>query len=196
MSDEPVTVEELAEKTDAYLHEGSLTPEEYEALKQSVAELTPIFSTGNSYFVLGSYGHPEIRRLQLVKDRLNRKPNAYAFLMVDIRSEWTNTYLKFRLLADYADRIVGVAEHAQGGFLVEQGYFTALEKYFTKTNVFKRVYDSLDADAIDTNIDLDNPYSGMQTAIFEMLDDAGRLYQWTDEDDLAECAEALISRQN
>jgi len=61
-----------------------------------------------------------------VKDRLNRQPGAYAFLMVDIRSEWTNTYLKFRLLADYTDTLVGVAEHSQGGFLVEQGYFTAL----------------------------------------------------------------------
>ncbi|WP_336022676.1 hypothetical protein [Halobellus salinisoli] len=195
MSDEPVTVDELAEKADEYLHEGSLTPEEYEALKQSVAEFTPIFSAGNSYFVLGSYGHPEIRRLQLVKDRLNRKPDAYAFLMVDIRSEWMNTYLKFRLLADYTDLIVGVAEHAQGGFLVEQGYFTALEEYFTKTYVFKRKYDSLDADAIDTSIDIDNPYSGMQTAIFDMLDDAGRLYQWTSGDDLVDCAEALVSRQ-
>jgi len=38
MSEDPVTVEELAEKADEYLHEASLTPEEYEALKQSVAE--------------------------------------------------------------------------------------------------------------------------------------------------------------
>ncbi|WP_049987592.1 hypothetical protein [Halobellus rufus] len=196
MSDEPVTVDELAEKADEYLHEGSLTPEEYEALKQSVAELSPIFSAEESYFVLGSYGKPEIRRLQLVKDRLNRQPGAYAFLMVDIRSEWTNTYLKFRLLADYTDLIVGVAEHGQGGFLVEQGYFTALEKYFTKTHVFKREYDSLNADAVDTSINIDNPYSGMQTAIFDMLDDAGRLYQWTTEDDLIGCAEALVRGQN
>ena len=147
MSEDPVTVDELVEKADEYLHEASLTPEEYVALKQSVAELTPIFSAENSYFVLGSYGRPEIRRLQLVKDRLNRQPNAYAFLMVDIRSEWTNTYLKFRLLADYTDLIMGVAEHAQGGFLVEQGFFTALEEYFTKTHVFKREYDSWDTDA-------------------------------------------------
>ncbi|WP_117595672.1 hypothetical protein [Haloprofundus halophilus] len=193
MSEEPVTVDELAEKADEYLHEASLTPEEYEALKQSVAELTPIFSAENSYFVLGSYGKLEIRRLQLVKDRLNRQPGAYAFLMVDIRSEWTNTYLKFRLLADYTDVIVGVAEHAQGGFLVEQGYFTALEEYFAKTHVFKREYDSLDADAVGTGTDIDNPYSGMQTAIFEMLNDAGRLCQWSSEDDLIECAEALVS---
>ena len=121
MSEDPISVDELAEKADEYLHETSLTPEEYEVLKQSVAELTAIFSAERSYFVLGSYGRPEIRRLQLVKDRLNRQPDAYAFLMVDVRSEWTNTYLKFRLLADYTDVIVGVAEHAQGGFLVERG---------------------------------------------------------------------------
>jgi hypothetical protein len=196
MSEDPVTVEELAEKADKYLYESSLTPEEYEALKQSVAELTPIFSAENSYFVLGSYGRPEIRRLQLVKDRLNRQPDSYAFLMVDIRSEWTNTYLKFRLLADYADVILGVAEHAQGGFLVEQGYFTALEEYFAKTHVFKREYDSLDAETIDTNVNIENPYSGMQTAIFEMLDNAGRLCQWTSEDALVKCTEAVVSGQN
>jgi hypothetical protein len=31
--------------------------------------------------------------------------------------------------------MVDVAEHAQGGFLVEQGYFTALEKYSEKIHV-------------------------------------------------------------
>jgi len=195
MSEDPVTVDELAEKADEYLHEASLTPEEYEALKQSVAELTPIFSAKNSYFVLGSYGKHEIRRLQLVKDRLNRQPGAYAFLMVDIRSEWTNTYLKFRLLADHTDVIVGVTEHAQGCFLVEQGYFTALEEYFAKTHVFKREYNTIDADAIDTNVAVESPYSGMQTAIFEMLNDARRLCRWTTENDLVECAEALVSDQ-
>ncbi|MGB9960716.1 hypothetical protein ACOZ32_00660 (plasmid) [Halobacterium sp. MBLA0001] len=191
MSEEPVTVDELAAKADEYLHETSLTPKEYEALKQSVAELTPIFSAENSYFVLGSYGQPEIRRLQLVKDRLNRRPGAYAFLMVDIRSEWTNTYLKFRLLADYTDTIVGVAEHAQGGFLVEQGYFTALEEFFAKTHVFKREYETLDLEDVETGVTSENPYSGMQTAIFEMLDDGGRLCRWTTEDELVECVGTL-----
>ena len=191
MSEGPVTVDELAEKADEYLHETSLTPEEYEALKQSVAELTPIFSAENSYFVLGSYGKPEIRRLQLVKDRFNRQPGAYAFLMVDIRSEWTNTYLKFRLLADYTDIIVGVAEHAQGGFLVEQGYFTAREEYFSKTHLFKRQYETLDLAKVDTGVTSENPYSGMQTTIFEMLDDGNRLCRWATEEDLIECADNL-----
>ncbi|MFC6825028.1 hypothetical protein [Halopelagius fulvigenes] len=191
MSEESVTVEELAERADDYLRDASLTPEEYEALKHSVAELAPLFSADRAYFVLGSYGQPEIRRLQLVKDRLNRRPDAYAFLMVDVRSEWTNTYLKFRILADYADAIVGVAEHTHGGFLVEQGYFTALEEYFRKTHVLKREYEGLDAEAVDTDVDVERPYSGMQTAIFEMLSDAGRLCRWTTEDDLIECAENL-----
>lgn len=191
MGDDAISVEELAERADEYLREASLSPAEYEALKHSVAELTPIFSSERAYFVLGSYGQPEIRRLQLVKDRLNRRSGTYAFLMVDIRSEWTNTYLKFRLLADYTDYIVGVAEHSQGGFLVEQGYFTALEEYFAKTHVCKREYDGLDTEDVATGVDVEDPYSGMQTAIFEMLEEGGRLCRWTTEADLIECVEML-----
>ncbi len=191
MSEDPATVEELAETAAEYLHDTTLTPAEYQAIKESVAELSPIFSAERAYFVLGSYGDPEIRRLQLVKDRLNRRPDAYAFLMIDVRSEWTNTYLKFRILADYADAIVGVAEHAQGGFLVEQGYFTALEEYFRKTHVLTREYGDIDPGEVDTGVDVDDPYSGMQIAIFEMLEDAGRLCRWTTEDDLVACADAL-----
>ena len=190
MSEEPAG-EDLAAKADEYLHEMSLTPAEYEALKQSVAELSPIFTTERAYFVLGSYGRPEIHRLQLVKDRLNRRADTYAFLMVDIRSEWVNTYLKFRVLADYADYIIGVAEHDQGGFLVEQGYFTTLETYFVKTHVLTREYESISTEEIDTNADPENPYSGMQTAIFEMLADAGRLWRWSTEAELLECTEKL-----
>ena len=44
MSEEAETVEDLVKRAEAYLHETSLTPEGYEALKQSVAELSPIFS--------------------------------------------------------------------------------------------------------------------------------------------------------
>jgi len=52
MSEDPVTINELAEKAGEYFHEATLTPEEHEALKQSVAELNPIFSAKESYFVL------------------------------------------------------------------------------------------------------------------------------------------------
>ncbi|WP_268893133.1 hypothetical protein [Salinirussus salinus] len=40
MSENSITVEDIAERAEAHLHETSLTPEEYEALKQSVAELS------------------------------------------------------------------------------------------------------------------------------------------------------------
>jgi len=182
---------ELVAKADDHLHDASLSPEEYEALKHSVAELSPIFTADRSYFVLGSYGRPEIHRLQLVKDRLNRRPGTYAFLMVDIRKEWVNTYLKFRILADYTDLVIGVSEHDQGGFLVEQGYFTAIETYFQKTHVVKRDYTDLTSEDVDTNVDTENPYSGMQTAIFDMVDDADRLYVWTTEEDLIDVTTEL-----
>lgn len=177
-------VAELEAKANEYLHDSSLSPTEYEDLKHSVAELSPLFSGDRTYFVLGSYGRPEIHRLQLVKDRLNRRANTYAFLMVDIRQEWVNTYLKFRILADYTDFIIGVTEHDQGGFLVEQGYFTALETYFEKTYVLKREYTTLTSEDIETNANINNPYSGMQIAIFEMLNEVGRLYIWETEDEL------------
>jgi hypothetical protein len=170
-------------------YEVSLKPQPQ--IKESTAELSPIFSADRAYFVLGSYGDPEISRLQLLRDRLNRRPGAYAFLMIDVHQEWTNSYLKFRLLSDYTDTVVGVAEHARGGFLVEQGYFTALEGYFAKTHVLKREYEGLDPDAIDTSVDVDDPYSGMQTAIFDMLEEAGRLHRWRTEEDLRERADAL-----
>jgi hypothetical protein len=111
--------------------------------------------------------------------------------MVDIRQEWVNTYLKFRILADYTDFIIGISEHDQGGFLVEQGYFTALETYFQKTHVLKREYTDLTSEGVETNANTENPYIGMQTAIFEMLDEAGRLYIWTTEDDLINATKDL-----
>jgi hypothetical protein len=68
---------------------------------------------------------------------------------------------------------------------------TALEEYFAKTHVCQREYDGLDPGDVDTGVDIQNPYSGMQTAIFEMLEDHGRLYRWTTEEDLVECVENI-----
>lgn len=169
----------VREKADEYLHEPDLSLEEYEKLTQSISELTPVLRSDRSYFVLGSYGREEIRRLQLVKDRLNRRPNTYAFLMVDVRGEWVNGVFKFRILADFADHVVGVVEHDQSGFLVEQGLFVAEESYFRKTHVLRREYDD------------EQPYSWMQESVFALLDEAGRLYAWSDEGSLAETVEAV-----
>ena len=170
---------EILEKADSHLHDTNLTLEEYEELTDAISELAPLFRHEIAYFVLGSYGREEIRRLRLVKDRLNRRPNAYAFLMVDVRGEWANVVLKFRLLGDYADRIVGVAEHDRSGFLVEQGLFIAESDYFEKTHVLKRV-----AEAVDS-------YNWMQESVFELLDREGRLCRWSDERSLVECVRTV-----
>lgn len=193
MADESqISAAELAARAEDYLHSGTLTPDDYESLKHHVAELSRFFTDRDAYFILGSYGEAEIGRLRAVKDRINRHDGSYAFLMIDIRREWTNTYLKFRILADYTDVIIGVAEHDRGGFLVEQGYFTALEKYFVKTHVFKREYDGIDPATVDTEVALDSPFSAMQTDVFEMLAEAGRLCTWMTEAELLDCTDAVI----
>jgi hypothetical protein len=56
-----------------------------------------------------------------VVDRLNRRQDAYAFRMVDIRGEWDNSIQKFCLIADIVTYLVGVAEKEPSDFLVEQG---------------------------------------------------------------------------
>ena len=178
-SDSLPDLTEISEKATEYLHGETLSLEEYESLSNAISELTPLVQTDSTYFVLGSYGREEIRRLQLVKDKLNRRPNSYAFLMVDIRGEWKNGVYKFRVLADFSDYIIGVVEHDQSGFLVEQGLFVAEESYFEKTHVLQREYD-------------DNwPYSWMQEGIFELLECNGRLYTWKNEDELAVTAEKI-----
>lgn len=170
---------EIAAKADEYLRDANLSLEEYEELSDAVSELAPLVRTDASYFVLGSYGRDEIRRLQLVKDRLNRRPNAYAFLMVDVRGEWKNGVLKFRVLADFADYVVGVVEHDRSGFLVEQGLFVAEESYFEKTHVLRREYEG------------ESPYSWMQESVFALLDEEGRLYAWEDADALVPATEKI-----
>lgn len=170
---------EMIEKADTYLHDTELTLEEYEGLTDAISELAPLFRHEVAYFVLGSYGREEIRRLHLVKDRLNRRPRAYAFLMVDVQGEWANGVLKFRVLGDFADHIVGVAEHDQSGFLVEQGLFVAQSDYFEKTHVLKRIEGSVDS------------YNWMQESVFELLDREGRLCRWNDKRSLVECVRTI-----
>lgn len=170
---------ELIEKADSYLHDANLTLEEYEGLTDAISELAPLFRHEVAYFVLGSYGREDIRRLHLVKDRLNRRRNAYAFLMVDVRGEWTNGVLKFRVLGDFADRIVGVAEHDRSGFLVEQGLFVAESDYFEKTHALKRIEEAVDS------------YNWMQESVFELLDREDRLCRWNDEQSLVECVRTV-----
>jgi hypothetical protein len=178
----PAPDEVLASTTDR-LKQAELTLEDNAEIIDAVSELTPAFENERSYFVLGNYDRDPIRRLNLVVDRLNRRPDAYAFRMVDVTGEWDNSIQKFCLIADLVSYVVGVAEADPSGFLVEQGLLVGTEEYFEKSHVCKREYPDDEHDG--------DPFSWMERGVFELLGDDGRLYRWRTEEELIEAAGAI-----
>lgn len=117
----PISAEirtEIQEQAEAHYRGLEFTYEDFEAIVTSVSELDEIRTTDNSYFVLGSYADDAEARLETIRDQLDNRPGARAVLMKDIAEEWEHSYPKFRLIADFATYLVGVAEHRCGGFLV------------------------------------------------------------------------------
>ena len=173
MSDEepPVPEEVLTRKDQLDEEETSLA--DNEEILHALSELTPVYENDRSYFVLGNYNREPIRRLNLVIDRLNRRQDAYAFRMVDIRGEWDNSIQKFCLIADIMTYLVGVAEKEPSDFLVEQGLLVGTTEFFAKSNVLKREYE-----------DEEHPFGWMQDGVFELFNREGRLYRWQTEENL------------
>jgi len=178
--DETPVPDDVLTSASERLDEAALSLADNEEVLHALSELTPVYENDRSYFVLGNYDREPIRRLNLVVDRLNRREDAYAFRMVDIRGEWDNSIQKFCLVADLVTCLVGVAEKEPSDFLVEQGLLVGTVEYFSKSHVLKREYD-----------DEDHPFGWMQDGVFELLDDDGRLYRWRSEEDLVDAAEEL-----
>ncbi|ELY38574.1 hypothetical protein [Natronorubrum tibetense] len=178
MTDEspPVPDEVLTSATER-LEADDLTLAENEDLLRALSELTPIYERDRSYFVLGNYDPAPLGRLECVVDRLNRREDAYAFRMSDVRGGWENGIQKFCLIADLVTHIVGVAEREPSGFLVEQGLLVGSEEYFEKSYVLKRTYPDADED---------HPYGWMEDGVFELLEDEGRLHEWRTDEELLE----------
>ncbi|WP_436343334.1 hypothetical protein [Natronorubrum sp. FCH18a] len=183
MTDEspPVPDEVLTSATER-LEADELTLAENEELLHALSELTPIYERDRSYFVLGNYDPAPLGRLERVVDRLNRREDAYAFRMSDVRGGWDNGIQKFCLIADLVTHIVGVAEREPSGFLVEQGLLVGSEEYFEKSHVLKRAYPDADED---------HPYGWMEDGVFELLEAEDRLYHWKSEDDLVAVVDEL-----
>ncbi|QKY22006.1 hypothetical protein B4589_016470 (plasmid) [Halolamina sp. CBA1230] len=181
MADEesPVPEEVLTSATER-LDEAEITLADNEEILHALSELTPVYETERSYFVLGNYDRDPIRRLNRVVDRLNRRQDAYAFRMVDIRGEWDNSIQKFCLIADVVTCLVGVAEKEPSDFLVEQGLLVGTNEYFAKSHVLKREYE-----------DEEHPFGWMQDGVFELFAEAGRLYRWQTEEELVDAAAEL-----
>ncbi|MFC6731785.1 hypothetical protein [Haladaptatus sp. DYSN1] len=106
-------------------------------------ELPYLWSQRTSYFILGSYRDPYIRRLRAVQNELSKQLGAYPFIMGDLVELPTNRLnsfdIMFSLLATYADYIVGVFEKDSGGEAPELGEIDDAP-YFEKSYVFPRDY--------------------------------------------------------
>jgi hypothetical protein len=126
----------------------TLTPERLEAIQTAMHEDLGRFIDTTAYFVLGSYGDEERPRLEAVRDYLAREgtpagtdSDVDAFLMDEIHDISEFFTSKFKLLVSYADHIVGVYEHSQGGHAWEAGYIDQ-PAYRERTNAFYRVYET------------------------------------------------------
>jgi hypothetical protein len=106
-------------------------------------ELPYLLSQRTSYFILGSYRDPYIRRLRAVQNELTKQLGAYPFIMGDLLelpTERLNTFdIMFSLLATYSDYIIGVFEKESGGEAPELGEIDD-SPYFDKSYVFPRDY--------------------------------------------------------
>jgi hypothetical protein len=137
--DEPVVPEEVITSAKDQLDDEEISLADNEEILHVLSELTPVYENDRSYFVLGNYEREPIRRLNLVVDRLNRRQDAYAFRMVDIRGEWDNSIQNFCMIADIVTYLVGVAEKEPSDFLVERGLLVGTTEFFAKSHVLKRV---------------------------------------------------------
>ena len=151
-NEEPPVPEEVLTSAKDQLDEEEISLADNEEIMHALSELTLVYENNRSYFVLGNYGREPIRRLNLVVDRINRRQDAYAFRMVDIRGEWDNSIQKFCLIADIVTFLVGVAEKEPSDFLVEQGLLVGTSEYFAKSHVLKREYE-----------DEGHPFGGIRT---------------------------------
>lgn len=106
-------------------------------------ELPYLWSQRTSYFIIGSYRDPYIRRLRAVQNELTKQLGAYPFVMGDLLelpTDRLNTFdVMFSLLATYSDYIVGIFEKESGGEGPELGEI-AEPPYFDKSYVFPRDY--------------------------------------------------------
>lgn len=159
---------------------GTISPQQYRRLKDAVfgEAFEDLVFSDRRYFVIGSYDDGEKRRLLLVRDRLDaRGDGVYAFLMDDVPEAWEFWTTKFKVLASRADHVVGVFEHSHGGHEWEAGY-VAHERFRRKSHVLKRAYSTEERER--------EAFDGMFAHFLERMAELGRVYLWTDEDELLE----------
>lgn len=140
----PPNADEIEAAVDKALHGLKLEPHETAEIFGFANEELPHLQTPEtSYFVLGSYKKPYIRRLRKVENELNKRLSAYAFVMGDLREIGLDRLpefrIRFHLLAAYADYVIGVYEQDAGGEITELGKISETP-YFDKSYTLPRDY--------------------------------------------------------
>ncbi|UPW01881.1 hypothetical protein M0R88_07240 [Halorussus gelatinilyticus] len=154
----PPNADEIETAVDEALHGLELEPHETAAiLGFANEELSHLQTPETSYYVLGSYRNPYVRRLRKVENELNKRLGAYAFVMGDLREIGLDRLpefrIRFHLLASYADYVVGVYEQDAGGEVTELGK-TSETPYFDKSYVLPRDYCWMTGDNFDGKADV------------------------------------------
>ncbi|NEU58495.1 hypothetical protein [Halorussus sp. MSC15.2] len=154
----PPNTDEIEAAVDQALHGLELEPHETaDILGFANEELPHLQTPETSYFVLGSYKKPYIRRLRRVENELNKRLSAYAFVMGDLREIGLDRLpefrIRFHLLAAYADYVVGVYEQDAGGEVTELGKISETP-YFGKSYVLPRDYRWMTGENFDGKADV------------------------------------------
>lgn len=170
-SDGDLPTDDFLGDTHEYTHGETLSPDEYESLKTLNTELVNANRNQTSVLILGSYDRDKKPRLLYIKDSLAQSPTCNPYLMEDFAD--LNAVVKFQLVADQSDYIVGIVEDDQGGFQLEMGMTIVLARYFNRCTVLKRTY----PEKGDRNV-----YNWMlQNGVFDLFDMHGRLREWGDD---------------
>ena len=140
----PPNADEIEAAVDEALHGLELEPYETAAVLGFANEELPHLQTPEtSYFVLGSYREPYVRRLRSVENELNKRLRSYAFVVGDLPELGLDRLpefrIRFHLLAAYVDYVVGVYEQDAGGEVTELGKISETP-YFDKSYVLPRDY--------------------------------------------------------
>ncbi|KZN25140.1 hypothetical protein A4G99_01010 [Haladaptatus sp. R4] len=148
----PPNANEIEAAVDEAVHGLELDPHEAARIFGFINEELPYLQTPETtYFVLGSYWEPYIRRLRIVENELNKRIGAYAFVMGDVREIGLDRLpefrIRFHLLATYADALVGVYEQDAGGEMTELGKISETP-YFEKSHALPRDYSWMSGERI------------------------------------------------
>jgi len=175
-SNDSVRPQELLQRAREHDFRTSLPPEEFESLMHLGSQLTRPPMYDSQCFVLGSYNTEanEKQKLLYLCEQIESwtGENCRAYLMEDFDDD-LHPMVKFKLIADHSDYIVGICEHDEGGFQLELGMLIALMDYFERCYLLKRAYPSEDTEH--------EKYNWMLSAgVFDMFSYGDRLREWED----------------